>query len=387
VSERYGDFEGRDGAEVVVDTDASRGRRRAIIVLGALLLVASGFALWPSGGDRGGEGSQAAGVPVVYEVRSGQSVRSVGDELAELDVIGSTLRFRRVADEAGLAAVLRPGRFELSTGLSAEEAVALLAAGPVEGVRRPTVRVQVIEGLLLADTLVAIASQHPNVELADLEDVIEATRSGAEGGLTLPDWWPDVTDAPAGVDLLEGLLWPETYDVFTDASARSVLQRLVDQTVTEMRRVADGDVEVLGMTRTRHELMTIASLVERETNVDAERTLVSGVIHGRLADRMRLEIDATLSYAKGDLTAIPLDVDRQSDSPYNTYRIAGLPPGPISGVGRASLAAAAAPEETAFRFYVLAPACDGNHVFSITFAEHTRHVNAFRAARDAGACR
>jgi UPF0755 protein len=132
--------------------------------------------------------------------------------------------------------------------------------------------------------------------------------------------------------------------------------------------------------------MTIASLVERETNVDSERPLVSGVIHGRLKNGMRLEIDATLSYTKGDLTAIPLDVDRQSASPYNTYRVAGLPPGPISGVGRASLEAAAQPEETAFRFYVLAPACDGSHVFAVTFAEHSRNVTAFRAARDAGAC-
>jgi UPF0755 protein len=377
---------GWEGAEVLVDGDSMKGRRRAMIVLGALLSVAIVLALWPSGGDTDEVASAPDGVPVVYEVRSGQSVRSVGDELAELDVIRSTLRFRRIAEEAGLAAVLRPGRFELTTGMSAEAAVALLAAGPVEGLRRPTARVQVIEGLLLADTLAAIAAQHPNVDLDDLEGVIAATRAGEAGGLTLPDWWPDVTDAPDGVDLLEGVLWPETYDVFTDADARTVLQRLVDQTTAEMSRVAAGDVEILGTTRTRHELMAIASLVERETNVDAERTLVSGVIHGRLADGMRLEIDATLSYAKGDLTAIPLDVDRQSTSPYNTYRVAGLPPGPISGVGRASLAAAAAPEETAFRFYVLAPACDGNHVFSVTFAEHTRHVNAFRAARDAGAC-
>ena len=375
------------GEEVVVDVEASIGRRRAMVVLAGLLVLAVAFALWPSGGgDEDATGPADVGTVITYEVRSGQSVRSVGDELAELDVITSTLRFRRVAEEAGLAAVLRPGRFELTTGMSAEDAVAALAAGPVEGLRRPTARVQVIEGLLLADALEAIAAQHPTVELADLEVVIEATRSGDPGGLTLPEWWPEVTDAPDDVDLLEGVLWPETYDVFTDASARAVLQRFVDQTVLEMGRIADGDVEVQGATRTRHELMTIASLVERETNVEAERTLVSGVIHGRLADGMRLEIDATLSYAKGDLTAIPLDVDRQSASPYNTSRVGGLPPGPISGVGRASLRAAVEPEVNLYRFYVLTPACDGNHVFSITFAEHTRHVNAFRAARDAGAC-
>jgi UPF0755 protein len=375
-----------DAGRVVVGR-AARGRRRALVVVAALLAGAVATALWPSGPGEDDTGAEGAGTPVTYEVRSGQSVRSVGDELAELGVIDSTLRFRRVAEEVGLAAVLRPGRFALVTGMTEEEAVATLAAGPVEGLRRPSVRIQVIEGLLLADTLAALDEQLDHVTLAELEAVIEATRTGADGGLTLPDWWPDVTTAPDGVDLLEGVLWPQTYDVFTDAAPRDVLQRLVDQTVSEMARIADGDLEVLGRVRTRHELMTIASLVERETNVDSERPLVSGVIHGRLADGMRLEIDATLSYAKGDLTAIPLDVDRASDSPYNTYRITGLTPGPISGVGRASLEAAASPEETTFRFYVLAPACDGSHVFAVTFAEHSRNVTAFRAARDAGACR
>jgi len=216
--------------------------------------------------------------------------------------------------------------------------------------------------------------------------VLAATRAGEDGGLALPDWWPDPTEAPADVEPLEGLLWPETYELFADATAREALQRLVDQTAAEMARVADGDVEVLGATRTRHELLTIASLIERETQFDGERALVGGVIHGRLQDGMRLDIDATLSYAKGDLRAVPLAEDRTRDHPYNTYRIPGLPPGPISGVGRASLAAAADPEVTDLRFYVLAPACDGTHVFARTLSEHNRNVAAFRAARDAGAC-
>jgi UPF0755 protein len=374
------------GGHRVMSRSAASPARRALMVLGGLLALVVLLAVLPSGDDDDAADGAVAGSPVTYEVRSGQTVGAVGDELRELGVIDSTLRFRRVAEEVGLSNVLRPGRFELTTGMREEDAVDLLAAGPVEGVQRPTARVQVIEGLLLADTLAAVDAQLSFVTLAELEAVIAATREGVEGGLVLPDWWPDVTGAPEDVDLLEGVLWPQTYDVFTDASPQAVLQRFVDQTTTEMARVADIDVEVQGQVRTRHELLIVASLVERETNVDSERPLVSGVIHGRLADGMRLEIDATLSYTKGDLTAIPLDVDRQSASPYNTYRVAGLPPGPISGVGRASLEAAVAPEETPFRFYVLAPACDGSHVFAVSFAEHSRNVTAFRAARDAGAC-
>ena len=387
------DPSGREGATPAEPAASARiarpsGRRRAALALVGLLAAAVVFALWPSGEGQevGDETAAPSGTVVEYEVRAGQTVRSVGDELAELEVISSTLRFRRVATDEDLASVLRPGLFVLATDMSVEAAVALLAAGPVEGVQRPTTRLQVIEGLLLTDVLIAIATQLDHLSLAELEAVIARTRAGDDGGLNLPGWWPDVTDAPDGVDLLEGVLWPETYDVFTDASASDVLQRLVDETDRQMARIVEGDVEVDGAARTRHELMVVASLVERETNVESERALVSGVIHGRLADGMRLEIDATLSYTKGDLTAIPLDVDRQSDSPYNTYRVQGLPPGPISGVGRASLVAAAEPERTTMRFYVLAPPCDGSHVFAETFADHSRNVRAFRAARDAGAC-
>lgn len=380
------------GSDVLtVEHAGARRSRRSGAILGGLLVLALGLA-WGLSGSTGGDGEDppppvAAGTVITYEVRPGQTVRSVGDELAALEVFSSALRFRRIATEVTLERVLRPGRFELTVGMGEEEAVEQLAAGPFDGLRRPTLRVQMIEGLLLRDTLATIAEDLPHLDVADLEAVITATREGSDGGLILPDWWPDVTDAPEDVDLLEGMFWPQTYEVFADATARDVMQRLVDQTVSEMARVAASDVDVQGTSRTRYELMVIASLVERETNVDAERPLVAGVIHGRLRDRMRLEIDATLSYAKGDLTEVPLDADRQSASPYNTYRIAALPPGPISGVGRASLEAAADPEDTTFRFYVLAPACDGSHVFAVGYAEHLRNVAAFRAARDAGACR
>ncbi len=367
-----------------------RAARAGLAVLGMLLVLAVGVVLWPTGSDEGGPTDAAAGStgdPVTYEVAEGATVTAVGEDLEDLGVIGSTLRFRLAADEVDLARVLRPGRFELALGMEEAAAVAVLAAGPIEGVERPTVTVTVIEGLLLAESLAALADALPDVTVEDLEAVLELTRTGGEGGLDLPAWWPDPTLAAEGVEPLEGVLWPETYELFTDMTAREALQRLVDQTATEMAAVADGDVATPSGTRTPHELLTIASLVERETAVDAERALVSGVIHGRLADGMRLDIDATLSYAKGDLRAVPLAVDRARDHPYNTYRIPGLPPGPISGVGRESLAAAAAPEVTALRFYVLAPACDGTHVFARTLSEHSRNVAAFRAARDAGACR
>jgi cell division protein YceG involved in septum cleavage len=123
---------------------AGRSRRRAAIILGGLLAVSLLLVVIPFGGGEDEEPSTAAGVEVAYEVRAGQTVRSVGDELVELDVIDSALRFRRIAEEQALARVLRPGPYVLATGMSEEEAVAVLAAGPLRELSRPTARVQVI---------------------------------------------------------------------------------------------------------------------------------------------------------------------------------------------------------------------------------------------------
>jgi UPF0755 protein len=374
---------GRHGREV----EAGRGRlsvgsRRFLAALAVLVVLAAVSAvvlpriLAASGPE--------AGLPVTYEVPKGASVRAVGEDLEALGVIDSALRFRLVADREGLASVLRPGRFELVTGMDIEAAIALLAAGPVEAELAAGIRFTVREGLTVAETLAELDAAFEDLTADDFRAVLDARLAGpGDGLLVLPAWAPEPGDPPAGVvEPYEGLLWPQTYEVIAGAGAQLVMQTMLDQLDREMAEVlasAPADVDPW-------RLLTVASLIERETRVDGERPIVAGVIANRLRDGMRLEIDATLSYAKGDLTAVPLDADRDIDSPYNTYRVAGMPPGPISGVGRASLAAAAAPAATDAYFYVLDPACDGTHRFAATFAEHQRNVVAFRAARDAGAC-
>lgn len=361
----------------------SRASRRFLATIAALLLFAIGaiVVLTSEGGP-----DVEPGLPVVYEVVPGMSVRAVGEELEALGVIDSAFAFRTAGDRAGLAAVLQPGTFTLETGMSVEAAIAVLAAGPERGVQADGVRFTVQEGLTVGDTLVRIAEQLDHLTVEELRAVLdERLEEGpGEGRLVVPDAVPAPGSRSGTVEPWEGYLWPQTYEVAVGASAEVVLQTMLDQLGAELARVSpvaspwsDGGAWAL---------LTVASLIERETRVDAERVVVAGVIANRLRDGMRLEIDATLSYAKGDLSAIPLDVDRDIQSPFNTYRNAGLPPGPISGVGRASLEAAAGPASTTARFYVLAPECDGTHRFAESFDEHTRNVAEFRRARDAGAC-
>ena len=323
------------------------------------------------------------GQPIEYTVQRGASVRFVGDELAELGVVRSSFRFRSAAEEVDLASTLQPGRFELETGMAPEQAVEVLAAGPVAP---PTIVFAVPEGLTVAQTLERLAEQFPGHEVEDYEEVLAARRDvdpEADDGsqselLTVPAWVPDPAAVDEDLQAFEGLLWPETYEVEDSASPQQVLQRMIDQLDVELAALPDELREGVPDDQLYDKLIA-ASLIERETRVDDERRLVAGVIQNRLDEGQPLQIDATVVYALGggprDLVLLE---DLEVDSPYNTYQIEGLPPTPISGVGAAAFQAAFDPADTDFLFYVLAPECDGSHVFAETFEEHQANVTRFR---------
>lgn len=350
----------------------------AAVVVGTLFL---GGQLSPIGSD------VEPGQPVELTVAQGESVRSVGDQLEELGVVGSARGFVNAAEDADLVSRLQPGVFALETGMSDEAAVEVLAAGPTGGAGGD-IRFTVQEGLTVEETLDRIADQFDDLSVDDLRAVLdERTAAGGneDGVLQLPDWVPEPAEAGDEiVEPYEGLLFPQTYDVRREATALDVLQRMV----TELGRAADPvpeedqqALEARGLSR--YEGLILSSLIERETRVDSERNLVSGVLEGRIEDGMRLQIDATVLYARGEPTDRVLFEDTEIDSPYNTYQVDGLPPTPISGVGNASFLAAYQPEDTTARYYVLAPECDGTHRFADTLDEHNNNVRAFR---ETGGC-
>jgi UPF0755 protein len=171
---------------------------------------------------------------------------------------------------------------------------------------------------------------------------------------------------------LEGFLFPATYDIVPGTTA----QRLVDEQVQAYRdNTADVNYRYAASKNlTRFDVLTIASMIEREVAVRSERPLVASVIYNRLKARMRLDIDATVQYAVGrwtpDLTASDLAVD----SPYNTRRYAGLPPGPIASPGEDSIRAAARPAKTRYLYYVARNDGTGRHYFSSTPEQFEKDV-------------
>jgi UPF0755 protein len=178
---------------------------------------------------------------------------------------------------------------------------------------------------------------------------------------------------------LEGFLFPATYEITEATTARE----LVDAQVAAFRANTD-DVDyrrAASRNLTRFDVLIIASMVEREVAVPSERRVVAGVIYNRLRARMRLDIDATVQYAVGEwrpLTAADLEVD----SPYNTRRVAGLPPGPIASPGVDSIRAAARPARTRHLYYVARDDGTGRHYFARTPEGHQANVR--RAAGNAG---
>lgn len=354
----------------------SRSAKVIVSIIVGLVLVAGAGGLYVKyllGGTGDGE-------PVQLTVAHGVSAAQIGDLLEERGVVRSSLAFRLVARSRDLDKKLEAGIYEFRTNMSVNMAIDVLetgASGP------DTFRFTIPEGMTVAETLSRIAQQLPFLEEAELREVLDAriaAGSNSDGLLELPEWFPEASEMPAAVrEPLEGLLFPETYEVVTDASPLNVLQRMVDQ----LDLVMDDVIPTATINADEYQVLVIASLIERETRVDAERAIVSGVIQNRLEAGMLLNIDASVLYGldkPGPLLTADLDVD----TPYNTYVHAGLTPSPISGAGRASLQAAANPDDVPYRYYVVdAPICDGSHVFAETLEEHNNNVARFR---DNGRC-
>jgi UPF0755 protein len=168
---------------------------------------------------------------------------------------------------------------------------------------------------------------------------------------------------------LEGFLFPKTYEVTSLTSARTVVNILLKQFHIETEHLEWSHAQSLGVTP--YQVIIISSLIEKEAKVSEDRPLIASVIYNRLKMKMKLGIDATVEYALGQWKPVLTDKDLQVDSPYNTYRIAGLPPAPICNPGFESIRAALYPASTNYIYYILTGA-DGKHSFTADYQEFKR---------------
>ncbi len=326
----------------------TRGGKLGVVlgVLFSLVLVAltGGYLYLRSIGVYG---ASDPGEPVTITIPKGATFAEVGEILVEHGVIESALGWRIANYLDGGGAGIQAGEYQLQTGLSARDALAaLLDTGP-KGEEFVVVTFQ--EGLWLTEFAAALEK---STELSG-DRFLELVTTGKIRSSLQPD----------GVDTLEGLLFPSTYQIAKSDTERKVAERLV----TEMEdQVAALDLSYAkSVNLTAYDVVNIASMIEAETRVDSERPMVARVIYNRLSQGIPLGIDATYLYALGERKDFLTESDLAIESPYNLRQNLGLPPTPIGAPGRASLEAAANPAEGDWLFYVLAD-CEGNHAFSET---------------------
>jgi UPF0755 protein len=321
------------------------------VVLAAVIAGAGGFWLYRQVIEpyRGYDGAE-----VFVDIPSGSGPARIGDRLVDAGVVRDLTIFRVALFVSGRARALKAGEYRFTAPMHALDVIDKIARGDVYK-RLLTFR----EGLTVAE--MAQVFQEKGFGTA-----AEFQKAAANVKL-IADLDPAARD-------LEGYLFPETYSLPRDTPAAVVVEQMVaglkNALTPEMRTAAETD----GLSV--RQLVTLASLVEKETGAGDERPLVAAVYRNRLRIRMPMQADPTVIYAlqkagqyNGNLTREHL---RELDSPYNTYKYAGLPPGPIAAPGRASLQAAAKPADADYLYFVSKN--DGTHVFASTLDEHNRNV-------------
>jgi UPF0755 protein len=331
-------------------------RRRWPFVLLALtlsfLVLAGSVALWV---QRQLNPPGAVGAPVNVTVEQGMSTSDIGALLEREGVIANADVFKYYVRLTGLGSI-EAGDYGLQKKSDLSDVVRVLEGGAA---RAEDDRVTVPEGLTLAEVAKIVGAMPGR----SADKFLEVANSGAIRSQY----------QPAGNNSLEGLILPETYFVSKGDDEAKILRKMVDafdQAASQLDLT--GASARFGITP--YQAVIVASLVEREARVDEDRGKVARVIYNRLERKMQLQIDATVLYALGRPQESVSFKDREVNSPYNTYRIPGLPPGPIASPGRKSLEATVAPTPGNWIYYVLTDP-SGRHSFTADDREFQNLVN------------
>lgn len=305
---------------------------------------------------------------VVFVIEPGETAVTVANRLEEQGLVTDAALFRRLIAYRGADQSLAAGTYQLRHNMTMDEIIIALQSG-----RQEEIAVTIPEGWRAEQIAERLEAQ----ELFSADNYLALV----EQPQRFTEEFTFLNEVPAGQSL-EGFLFPDTYRVIKDEATPEDFIRMqlstFNQRVSPALRDAMTDKDM-----TLHEALTMASIVEREAVVDDERAIIAGVFENRWNDGMLLNADPTVQYALGyqseedswwkrPLTFEDLDVD----SPYNTYKIPGLPPGPICNPGLAAIRAVATAPATEYYYFVSRG--DGTHVFAETFEEHQQNVERFQ---------
>lgn len=300
---------------------------------------------------------------VVVTIESGKSVQDIADILDERGVISSPLAFRAYALVSGRYGYLTSGVFRFEPEVNIREVVKQLSSGDTAD----EIRIVLLEGWGIRDIAKYLADEVGVVAEGDFVVAAHTTDSRT----IIPDTSYDFfSSKPVNQDL-EGYLFPDTYSVYIDSTPADIIHKMLDnfdQKLTpEMRaQAAEQGLSI-------HELVTIASLIEKEVQRPEDKRIVAGIIFNRLANGQALQLDSTVNFLTQTGKSQSSLADLQIDSPYNTYVYPGLPPGPIANPGLDALQAVLNPTASNYNYFIT----DVNGVvyYSATFEEHVQKKN------------
>ena len=293
---------------------------------------------------------------VNFEVPVGSSSQTIAKRLVKQNLIRSEYAFRLLVKHRGTGKRLRAGTYVLRRNMALWHIVDEFEKGQVN-----LVSWTVPEGL----TASAIAELWETTGYGTAEAFREATESEC----LLEQFGFEEKS-------VEGYLFPNTYKFAKGTTAEQAVEMMLKEFKQRWTETFDEEARNLGLTQ--HEVVTLASVIEKEARVKSERPRIASVFHNRLKEKWRLQADPTVLYALGNPKRLLTKTDLRVDSPYNTYRHRGLPPGPIANPGIDSIIAALRPEKTAYFYFVAIGA--GKHHFSKTLSEHNRMIQKIRRA-------
>jgi UPF0755 protein len=292
----------------------------------------------------------------VFEIVPGMTLKKVSLKLSRQNLIRSASAFQAIALIQGKQKLIMVGEYNISPSMLPADILQRINSGKT--VLHP---VTIPEGYRITEIADLLNKQN----LADKEIFLQQTKN-----IEL------VTGVSA--DSLEGYLFPETYH-FGKFTAEATIVKMMVETFKERALKQEFIKRAREMGFSYHEIITLASLIEKETGKDSERKQISYVFHNRLKKNMRLQTDPTVIYAIENFDGNIRKRDLKIDSPYNTYRHKGLPPGPIASPGLKSIVAALYPAKTVNLYFVSRQ--DGSHQFSATLNEHNRAVQKYQLRR------
>ena len=333
-----------------------------IAVICVAVIIVAGAVFYITGLGKALDSNDTQTVSVI--ISSGSSTGQIGQILEEEGIISSADKFKIWSRIKGYDSRYKAGTYTLSPSMDFQEIADIIVSGKVT-----TVNFTIPEGYTIYQTASAIAAKG----LGDYDTLVSLIEAG--------DFEYDfLKDAQNNKNKLEGYLFPNTYTVDEGMNEEQIIKVMLDQFEKQPYKVYAES----GSSYSLNDIITVASIIERECKVDEERPLVASVIYNRLAKGMPLQMCSTVQYVLGKQKEVLTYADTRIESPYNTYTNTGLPPGPICSPGLAAIKAALNPADTDYLYFVLSEKLDGTSNFSSDYAQFEKDKAAYdKAYREA----